>query len=172
MSLLWGVEMEGKTVLDIGGYDGRASKVALEAGAKSATVLDNREWEKYGWAPPGRAHEDIAFTTGDFHEEGEPADVVICFNVIYHCKEPLKALKRLRKLAKDTLLIKTSFVTEDEVSKDGWLYYPDGTGHPNGTVWARPSPEGFEKALKAAGFKKVERVQEGTPNDEGIWRCE
>jgi SAM-dependent methyltransferase len=55
--------MYGKTVLDIGGYDGWAAKMALDRGAKRAICLDNHQYEHYGWKDVKK--EGVEYIKGD-----------------------------------------------------------------------------------------------------------
>src|SRR5713226_4232481 len=103
------LDCEGKSVLDIGGYDGRAAKVALERGAASAILLDNGEWAQYDWGAPGLADERIKRVDGDFLDYHKPADIVICHKVIYHLRDPLAGLRKLHELTREWLSISTSF---------------------------------------------------------------
>lgn len=155
----------GADVLDIGGYDGWAAARALDNGAKSATVVDNAEWRQYEW-PKFDEIPGVRYVSMDFMDWHEPADVVICFNVIYHLRSPVFALHHLRTLTRDRLLLKTSFVPEE----DGpWRYYPDGMGHPNQTVWWRPSKRGLEESLRAVGFHTIGGMEE--EGDHLAWVC-
>lgn len=153
------VDCQGRTALDLGGYSGGwGAKAALEHGAVSAIVVDNGEWRQYGWAEPPREHPAIQYVDSDLMDWKEPSDIVIAGDVIYHMKDPFAGLAHLHKLTKERLLMRTSTVSEDEADKDGWKWYPDGMGHENGTVWCRPSPSGFLRAVTAAGFKDVQEI--------------
>ena len=173
MGKFYGVEMQGKSVLDVGGYDGRWAKKAIEEGAVSAIVIDNREYRKYPWDDPSWADEErIRFIDADLFEWDERADIVLCINVIYHLRNYKEALRKLRQLTTQTLIIKSSFVHEEECEADGWHHYEDGMGHPNGCVWARPSPAGLVHALEAAGFHAIEVVEPPhVQGDEGRYVC-
>jgi len=155
------VECTGRTVLDIGGYDGGwGAKPALEHGALSAVVVDNGEWKKYGWQEPGIEHPAIVYINEDFFEYDTPADIVIAGNVIYHLRDPIVGLKHLRKLTRESLVVKTSTVTPAEAGPDGWRWYENGEGHENMTVWARPTEEGLRRSLSRAGFRDVREVDQ------------
>lgn len=156
MTELFGLEMAGKSVLDIGGHRGDKASHALTAGAAQATVLDNGEWQQYGWQP-FEPLEGVRYEHGDFLEAGEPADIVFCLNVIYHLQEPLAGIRRLRKLTREWLVIRSSFVPGDEpgLGIGGWKNYPAGSGHENGTVWVRPTQSSLRQALHEAGFLVV-----------------
>lgn len=153
------------TVLDLGGYDGKFARLALDRGAKSATVVDNKEWIQYEWSPfepqPG-----VTYALSDIQDWQEPADLVICYNVLYHVKDPFSFLKHLRKLTRHVLVLCTSFVTK---GVGGWHFYVEGLGHPNKTVWCRPTPEGLVQALHDAGFEQVTEV--GRQGDHIVVRC-
>ncbi len=173
MSAPWAdaVNFKGKHVLDVGGYSGEWAAEALRRGAKSATVVDNREWERYGWDEPILADARIVQREGDLMTWTKPADIVLCSNVLYHLPDPVGGLERLRAITREPLVLRTSFEGEDEVGDDGWRWYPDGMGHENGTVWARPSLSGLERALTQAGFAASERSGIDGANDQIVYVC-
>jgi len=166
---MFGIEMQGKTVLDIGGYDGHLAARALEHGAAKAVCLDNREWERYGWNEP-MPFSGVEYQGGDFLHAGEPADVVFCMNVIYHVVDPAAGLQRLRELSREALVIRTSWVSEEE-TENGWKFYPRGEGHTNGTVWCRPSKSGLRHDLAEHGFSVEQEITAQHPNDEVTFVC-
>lgn len=157
--------LDDYTVLDLGGYDGKFARLALDRGAISATVVDNKEWIQYEWGAfepkPG-----VRYVDSDIMDWHQPADLVICYNVLYHVKQPLPFLRHLRKLTRGTLSLCTSFV---EKGDGGWVVYPTGLGHPNKTVWCRPTPDGLTRALFDAGFLLVREI--GRWGDHIVVRC-
>jgi len=151
------------TVLDVGGWNGWATKEAIARGADPAncTVIDNKEYLQYGW---GHGEPDpiegVRFVECDLYAWEQPADLVLCGNVIYHLKDPFAGLAQLRTLTKRQMVLWTSFVGDVRGGGD-WKWYPNGMGHPNGTVWARPTVPGLMRALKDAGFRITHEQQNG-----------
>ncbi len=185
-------ECAGKTVLDIGGYDGYAAKRLLDQGASRAICLDNQQYNAYGWEDqrlPG-----VEYITGDFMglllSENTPEgkgiffdpdspsakpgwgasqpDIVIFWNVLYHLKNPWAALDKVREITKPDgqMLLCTLF----RYHKGSWvyLYEPRECNQSDETVYFGPSIEALERLLKATGW---DFVQEGLAYDRAVYRC-
>jgi len=151
-----GLKLKGKTVLDIGGYDGRMAAYALECGAKRAICLDNEQWEHYGWTEKDRLP-GVEYVVGDFLEWTEPVDVVICYNVVYHVKNLYQFFEHLRSMTKKTMLL-CSLVRFDDQSR--WYQYnPYECNLDDDTVYFGPSSSALIKMLELTGFKTTELGQ-------------
>lgn len=162
------MHLTGKTVLDIGGYDGRFAKLCLARGATSAICLDNEQYEQYVWDHPARLP-GVDYRFGDFMNAGwlEPADLVIFYNVIYHCQDPMGALRRLRQLTRETALV-CSLTRFDDQPR--WYLYSERECNPEDpTVYWGPSPSGLIRALEMAGFEEVGAV--GKAVERLVLRC-
>lgn len=99
----------GFDVLDIGGYDGCYAEVALSRGAKHVTIHDNGQYRLYPMSEPVKnpAYEYIEADISEWHK---PVDIVFCFNVLYHCKNPWSFLEHLASLAKEKLCLVSWFL--------------------------------------------------------------
>lgn len=147
------LDLTGKTVLDIGGFTGRAAKVALDQGAKRAICLDNRQWKRYGWQEP-EPLDGVEYEQGDFMDWQQPVDVVLFFNVAYHCPDPRGALKHLRSITTERMLLCSLVVWDDRP-----VWYPHEPFEVNpedDTVYWSPSDAGLKKLLKATGWTDVQ----------------
>lgn len=142
--------LDGKTVLDIGGYDGRFAAECLRRGAKEAICLDNTQWEHYGWKQP-EPLAGVQYFRGDFMEWQEPFDVVLFFNVLYHCPEPRTALAHLREITREQMLLCSLVVWDDRE-----VWYPRAPFEVNpsdDTVFWSPSDAGLAKLLSITGWE-------------------
>ena len=182
-------DLKGKTVLDIGGYDGWAAKLALDCGAARAICLDNHQYEHYGWEE--KKHEEVQYVEGDFmaYRIGEfddnllvtpnPADfdrlpglprsdILIFYNVLYHLKNPWAALERLRELVKPDgeMLFSTLF----RYHEGAWayLYEPKECNPSDETVFWGLSLDALERLVTATGWD-FQRV--GLALDRVVYRC-
>ncbi len=139
---------KGMSVLDIGGYDGRFGYACLQRGATSAICLENEEWTKYysgTWVSPG-TFPGVEYVKGDFLIHDAWYDLVLCYNVLYHCEKWLDAIPALKRLTKGTLCISTYWANGTE----GWKeYLESGTGFERAT----PTIPGLLKELADVGFK-------------------
>ncbi len=149
-----------RTVLDLGAYDGNFSSGQVRAGDRWILV-DNEQWRKYGWGEPVRP-DNAEYVVMDIMDYHEPAEIVVCSNVLYHVPDPHKLLKHLRKLTLETLYLRTYF---DE-GEQGWNYYgKDNPAHPNKstaeTIYSRPTVNTLVDELKRVGFKNIAVTKKG-----------
>lgn len=148
-------DLTGKTVLDVGGYNGSAAKACLQRGAKIAIVIDSEQWHQYGWNGPTR-EDGPEFVTMDVMDWHEPVDFVVCSNVLYHQAHPWAFLAHLRKLTRDRLLLHTWII---EGTQNYWQIYSPGEGHPvSRTVVWKPMAPALGKLLANVGFTRVEQL--------------
>jgi tRNA (mo5U34)-methyltransferase len=193
-------EFEGRSVLDIGAWDGYYSFLAERSGAARVVALDhyvwgvdlwarNRYWEECKargalpdqgrdeteyWRPelPGRrgfelAHEALGskvepvvadFMTADLDDLGT-FDVVLFLGVLYHLREPLTALERLRLLTGGVAVIENEGIVVPRHEDDPLLrFFPgDELGGDYGN-WFATSERALHAMCRAAGFGHVETV--------------
>lgn len=162
------IDVKGKSVLDIGGYDGEMAAYCLERGAKRAVVLDSEQWKHYGWPridmPAGVEYIHDDFTRG---LEAWRSDVVLCFNVIYHLDAPHQGLEVLKYLTRETMLLCTMYVYSD---LPVWrVYEPNEVNPTDDTVYWAPSATGLMKSLKVTGWRQAEEV--GRTVERMVVRC-
>jgi tRNA (mo5U34)-methyltransferase len=197
-------DLQGRSVLDIGAWDGLYSFDAESRGAVRVAALDHYVWgvDMYGrdryweecarqgivpdpgadetrfWRPelPGKAGFDLAhsvlgsrveavvddFMTMDLDKLGV-FDVVFYFGVLYHMREPLTALRRVRAVTGQVMVLETEAVVvpghEDEPLV---LFYAGGELSNDHTNWYVPSLAGVKGLCRAAGFRRLD-VQLGPP---------
>jgi len=165
------LDLKGKSVLDIGGYDGTMAAYALERGAASAAVLDSEQWRGYGWPYP-EMPKGVERLVGDFRTDDwllveHQADVVFFFNVLYHVEDPHAALRRLRDWCTDEMLLCTLYVYSD---LPVWrVYEPRELNVTDKTVFWGPSPKGLLKSLKVTGWDDVQEI--GRTVERIVVRC-
>jgi len=178
-------DLAGKTVLDVGGYDGIMAKLALDNGAAKAICLDNHQYDHYGWAE--KRYPGVEYVQGDFmdyrrgefggHENylfGPPEsgvalpcpDVTIFYNVLYHLKNPWRALEHLRSFTREQMLLQTLFRYHD----GPWiyLYEPRECNPTDESVFWGPSIPALERLLTQTGWKHEKM---GQSFDRVVYRC-
>lgn len=169
-------ECAGRTVLDIGGWDGEYAAECLARGAKDALVFDNAQYIDYTWVHPVK-RPGVRYKRGDLmdfsHDPAPASDIVLLYNVIYHIRDPWMALERCRLLTRETFVICTSFVPGDEPV---WkLFDRSDEGAAGGvindryTVFWRPTISGLLKMLRVVGFTDCEVI--GPVEDHVCVRC-
>jgi tRNA (mo5U34)-methyltransferase len=198
-------DFTGRSVLDIGAWDGYYSFNAERHGASRVVALDHYVWgldfgarEKYWnecrangtlpdherdttefWRPelPGRrgfefAHAALAskvepmvadFATVDLDSVGL-FDVVLYLGVLYHMKEPLTCLERLRAVTREVAVIETVAVSLPDSHGQSLLRFHSG-GDLNRDFgnWYVPNIEALTALLLAAGFSRAKVVQGPPP---------
>lgn len=149
------INFRGKTVLDIGGFDGRFAKMAHDRGARRAVCLDNQQWTEYGWQQPPFSDE-VEYITGDFRDWSEPFDIVLFLNVLYHVESPITALQHLTTICDDKMLICSLGVWSD---LPVWRPFEPREVNPDDvTVFWGPSPGGLRKGLTIAGWSDYKEI--------------
>jgi tRNA (mo5U34)-methyltransferase len=192
-------DFSGKSVLDIGAWDGYYSFMAERHGAASVVALDHYVWgvdmvarQQYWkecadagvlpdhdrdlrdfWRPelPGRRAFDFAqealgskvraqladFATVDLEEVGH-FDVVLYLGVLYHMKEPLRALERLRAVTDEVAVIETQAVHIAGLGTQNLMQFFGGEFVGDYGNWFVPTLEGLVQLALAAGFAEVKPV--------------
>jgi tRNA (mo5U34)-methyltransferase len=107
--------LDGKTVLDVGAWDGYYSFECERRGAARVVASDSHVWQggfKEGFLLARRALqskvEDVNIDVLDLSPERVGMfDVVICLGVLYHMKHPLMMLERVASVSDDLLVLET-----------------------------------------------------------------
>ncbi len=189
----------GRSVLDIGAWDGKWSFWAEQHGASRVVSLDHYAWridwekrlaywmecEREGRFPdhdrdeidfwhadgvPGRRGFDLAH--GVLESKTEPVvadfmtvdpgqlgkfDVVFYFGVLYHMREPLVALQRLRRVTRHVAAIETeAIVVPRHESRCLMMFYPGNELNHDYGNWYAHSEVALHGMCRAAGFSRVE----------------
>ena len=110
--------LEGKTVLDVGAWDGGYSFAVEQRGAARVLATDHWCWSGPGWGT--REGFDLAHGALGSHVESldiDPHDltaesvgrfdVVLFLGVLYHLKDPLVVLERVHDVTGDLLILET-----------------------------------------------------------------
>ena len=192
--------VSGRSVLDIGAWDGKFSFLAEQAGASRVVALDHYAWgvdmvargaywadciergilpdqsrdETDFWRAelPGRRGFEFAaaalnsnvepvvadFQTVDLDELGQ-FDVVLYLGVLYHMKEPLTCLERLRAVTREVAVIETEAVHLQWLEHEALLQFHAGsTLRTDFGNWYVPTMAALHNLCRAAGFSKVETL--------------
>ncbi|HVA05949.1 MAG TPA: DUF1698 domain-containing protein [Acidimicrobiales bacterium] len=193
-------DFTGRSVLDIGAWDGYYSFLAERGGASRVVSLDHYAWgvdfvARGGywnkcledgtlpdqsldltefWRPdlPGRRGFEFAaaaigskaepyvadFATTDLEALGT-FDVVLYLGVLYHMKEPLTCLERLRSVTKEVAVIETLALCVHAYEDQSLLQFHSGgeMGTDFGN-WYEPNMTGLHALCRAAGFSSVKTV--------------
>jgi tRNA (mo5U34)-methyltransferase len=160
--------LEGRTVLDIGAWDGFFSFEAERRGASRVLAVDSYCWSGAGWGTQegfnfarrvlGSRVEDCELDVGDLSPERVGTfDVVLFLGVLYHLKHPYAALERVASVARDLLILETH-VDLLHVRHPAVAFYPWTDLDDDTTNWCGPNPPALEWMLRDVGFVSTNRV--------------
>ncbi|MEX0860804.1 MAG: DUF1698 domain-containing protein [Cucumibacter sp.] len=154
----------GKTVLDIGAWDGFFSFEAERLGAADVLSTDSFCWGGPGWGTKAgfnfahRARKSrIRSHEVDLYEM-DPArlgqfDVVLFLGVLYHLTDPLGGLKRAAALARNHIVVET--VTNQNDAPFPAMQYAPGFRDDATNFWI-PNVACVEAMLRTFGFSQFD----------------
>jgi tRNA (mo5U34)-methyltransferase len=157
----------GKSVIDIGCWDGAYSFEAKRRGASRVLATDHFTWND-GWGDR-RAFElarehlapDVEMleidpmridveTLGRF-------DIVLFLGVFYHLRHPFVALERAAQLATETIVVETILDAPD-IDRPAMIFYPGAELGGDRTNWWGPNSACVIAMLRDLGFQSVEHT--------------
>ncbi|MDQ3676028.1 MAG: DUF1698 domain-containing protein [Actinomycetota bacterium] len=161
-------DLRGKTVLDIGAWDGFFSFEAERRGAERVVAVDSFAWDgSVGTAKAGfelarqalgSRVEDVEVDVLDLDaEQLGRFDVVLCLGVLYHMRHPLLALEKVASVTSGMLILETE-VDMTWTRRPAAAFYPGHELHLDPTNWWGPNPEAVIGMLRAVGLERVEVV--------------
>ena len=177
--------LQGKTVLDLGCWDGFFSFWCERQGA-IVTPVDNFQYRdfvksKYGVELQGgegfkvTAHwlgSRLKIVHKDFTELETPFDIVLFLQILYHQRDPLGALEHLFKLSRECAVLETHYLKDE--SRPILRFYPGNSLNSDPTnIWG-PSLSCVELMLLDVGFRSVRLVStyDGVDDDRAIFLAE
>ena len=166
--------LAGKSVLDIGAWDGFYSFEAERRGAARVLALDWMCWGggEQSWGT--KAGFDLAHRVLRSKVESRLADamlldpkeigtfdLVLYLGILYHMRHPLLALERVCGVTREMAIVETHALLR--FRKPMLEFYPGDELFGDPTNWFVPNAPAIEGLLKAAGFRKVVQVLGPTP---------
>ncbi|MCW3028369.1 MAG: hypothetical protein JWN81_1580 [Solirubrobacterales bacterium] len=162
--------LAGKSVLDIGAWDGFFSFAAERLGASRVVALDSVIWQKVSKAPfelargvLGSEVEDIELDVLDIspHSVGQ-FDVVLFLGVLYHMRDPMAALEAVSSVTKELLVVET-LSDMNFTARPAAAFYPGSYLAGDHSNWWAPNPAALVGMLTEFGFDRVEVVNRPGP---------
>jgi tRNA (mo5U34)-methyltransferase len=158
--------MQGKTVLDIGCWDGFNSIEAARRGAARVLATDHFAWTPRCWGDRrafelARKHiapavELLEIDIPDLTPERVGCfDIVLFAGVFYHLRHPFLMLERVGKLANEQLIVETHLDATD-YGRPAMVFYPVAELGQDDTNWWGPNRACVEAMLRDIGFPRVE----------------
>jgi tRNA (mo5U34)-methyltransferase len=159
-------DLTGKTVLDIGAWDGFYSFEAERRGAARVVATDSFSWGGAGWGTKagfelarealGSHVEDVEIDVMDLDPSRLGTfDVVLFLGVLYHMRDPLGALERAAAMTGGLLVVETE-VGMLMHRRPAAAFYPGDELAGDHTNWWAPNPAAVLGMLRAVGFSDVE----------------
>lgn len=171
---------QGKSVLDIGAWDGFFSFEAEKRGASRVVAVDSFCWSGEGWGTKAGFElarralnskvEDREMEVLDLAPENVGTfDVVFFFGVLYHMRHPLLALEKVAAVTKSQLILETKVDLLAWSTPAMAFYLGDELNH-DPTNWWAPNLAGLRDMLRSVGFKRVQVVSAPRPWHERLLR--
>lgn len=166
--------LTGKSVLDIGAFDGYYSFLCESRGAYPVVAIDSEE-HLLAYEHLGIHHSDGAvgfntvkemlypdskvdyrrMTVYDVEDLGMMFDLVLFMGVYYHTKHPLLAFEKCRSVAKGSILVEGLI----HISTEPLMYFVEGSEMNNDpTNWWVPSMSCLKAMMRVAGFKNIKEL--------------
>jgi tRNA (mo5U34)-methyltransferase len=166
--------LDGRTVLDVGAWDGFFSFEAERRGASRVVASDSFAWRTNPWSSKdgfllarealNSSVEDVEVDVMDLSAERPGTfDLVLFLGVLYHLRHPLLALERLAQVTAGQLVLETH-VDLSWLSRPAMALYPSHELDGDPTNWWGPNPAAVVGMLRAVGFREVRIV---TPSSRG-----
>jgi tRNA (mo5U34)-methyltransferase len=162
-------DLTGKSVLDIGAWDGFFSFEAEKRGASRVLALDSYAWNGSTWGSKrgfelarralGSRVEDIELEVLDISPQTVGVfDVVFYLGVLYHMRHPLLALERIAAVTRELLVLET-VVDLLSTRRPAMAIYPDGALYGDLSNWNGINLPALQAMLREVGFHHIDVVQ-------------
>ena len=156
----------GKTVLDIGAWDGFYSFEAERRGAARVLATDHFCWSGPGWGTKagfdyvhGKLGSRVESRDVDVFdlspEETGTFDAVLFLGVLYHLKDPFGGLAKAAAMSHECLIVETHSDMND-VAEPVMRYYLGGELNNDHTNFWGPNASCLEQMLRELGFTRFE----------------
>lgn len=160
-------DLSGRSVLDIGAWDGVFTFEAERRGASRVLATDSYCWSGEGWGTKegfltasrilGSQADDLEIDVMDLSPDRVGTfDLVLFVGVLYHLRHPLLALERVASVTGDQLIF-DSHTAKIEEPDPVMLFYPGTELNNDPTNWWGANPPAVEAMLRDVGFRRIER---------------
>jgi tRNA (mo5U34)-methyltransferase len=161
--------LAGKTVLDVGAWDGFFSFEAERRGAQRVLATDSYSWNgSHDWGDKrgfnlarqvlGSKVEDLDIDVLELSPERIGTfDVVLFLGVLYHMRHPMLSVERVGSVTRGMIVLETAVDMLSYRRSAMAFYVGDELGR-DATNWCGPNPAAVVGMLKVAGFRRIEIV--------------
>jgi tRNA (mo5U34)-methyltransferase len=159
-------DLTGKTVCDIGAWDGFFSFEAERRGAARVLATDSFVWRGATWGSKagfelarevkGSKVEDKTIDVLDLSPDTVGTfDLVLFLGVLYHMRYPMLAVDRVASICSEQLVLETH-VDLVHLRRPAMGLYGGRELDDDPTNWCGPNPAAVTLLLRRAGFTRVE----------------
>lgn len=163
-------DLKGKSVIDVGAWDGFFSYEAERRGADKVLAIDyNEQWDR-AFINGSKKGFDLVHDVLKSNVESEimsvydispekvgKYDIVLFLGVIYHLLHPILALQKLFSITKELLIMETLIDILD-YERPASVFYPGCEMNNDGSNYWGFNPSCIEAMLRTVGFKNIEMV--------------
>ena len=158
------LDLRGKSVLDVGAWNGYFSFEAKRRQAQRVLATDH-----HCWSPEiqGRAGFDLARRALKLDIESLDIDVpdlvpgrvgqfdvVLFLGVFYHLPDPIRALQNIAALTKEVAVVETHLDLR-ALDRPAMVFYPGTELNDDPTNWWGPNRQCIDALLRLVGFARV-----------------
>lgn len=162
--------LAGRSVLDVGAWDGYFSFAAERLGASRVVALDSVIWQNVSKEPFELARQALRSNVEDVEMEVLDIspdrlgtfDVVFFLGVLYHMRDPMAALEAVASVTGQTLVLET-LVDLTFTKRPAAAFYPGAYIDGDHSNWWGPNPAAVVAMIKEFGFTDVRAVAPPTP---------
>jgi tRNA (mo5U34)-methyltransferase len=174
------IDLRGKSVLDVGAWNGGFSIEAKRRSAARVVALDYHAWCVA--ALRGKETFDLACKLCKMKIESVEIDldgphldlselglidIVLFSGVFYHLVDPIRALRGLSRLTKEALILETH-LEESPDQRPMMIFYPGAELNNDSSNWWGPNRLAVEKLMEHFGFSSI-KFQEGSDRHRGVF---
>jgi tRNA (mo5U34)-methyltransferase len=174
-------DLSGRSVLDIGCWDGLFAFECERRGAERVVAADL--WENVGRGAFDFAREELGSKVEPLECDvydlpgklgGERFDLVLFLGVLYHLRHPLLGLEKVGACTKPggMVVIETTIDYESmQQQRPLMAFHPGNELNDDPTSWWSPNPVGLAMMLGAAGFAQMASVIQLWQGNRGIYHA-
>ena len=168
-------DLTGKTVLDVGCWEGFFSFEAEKRGAK-VLATDHYVWHdsRFDGMKSFLLAREILNSKIEYQdidvfnlspETVGTFDIVLFLGVYYHLKDPILAFEMMYKITKEVMVVEGA-IYKEKVDYPFMRFVPNEEVYSDGSVWWIPNVQCLYDMIKMVGFRKVE-IKEIEGDDKG-----
>lgn len=162
----------GLRVLDVGASDGFFSILLEKRGAEEVIAIDHVPPEKTGFPVLQDIFDsNVKFINDNVYnlsvDKYGQFDIVLFLGVLYHLRNPLLALDRVRDVCRDELYVE-SHIAEELPDTPIMRFYPRNELDNNYTNWWSPTSTCLKQMLESTNFTVVHQMAVG---DRAVFKC-